>query len=79
MSVPQTGRLLCREPFDTMISLPGRAQLVLVRAVKGAETGQDADAELGGQVDGVAGVVFWRIGGNVGPSARVLILVQHTP
>jgi hypothetical protein len=51
-----------------VISLPGRSLLVLPHAVKYPEYGQQHHSHVSSEVDGVAGMIFRTITGDVCPA-----------
>lgn len=68
MSVPQMLLFLLRQTLEPVIPLACRPGAVFPYAEENTEDGETNGGDLAAEVDGVAGVVLGRIGGDVGPS-----------
>ena len=75
VAVAQLALLRLVDALQPVITLALVPELVLADNVKNAEDGEQRDADLGDQVDGVPDGVVWCVGGHVGPSTRIVSIV----
>ena len=75
VAVAQLALLRLIDTLQPVVALAPVPELVLTDDVENAEDGEQRDADLGDQVDGVPDGVVWCVGGHVGPSTRIVSIV----
>lgn len=75
VAVAQLALLHLIDTLQPVVALAPVPELVLTNDIENAEDGEQGDAHLGDQVDGVPDGVVWRVGAHVCPSVSMLAKV----